>query len=394
MRKNFLFPLITTFLLFTIGFSSACTLSSPPDEVEVTRYQVLEVPIVETQIVEVTREVEVISEVEVEVTREVPIMVESTPMAPPGSAENPFLIVFLPTAAEELIKVRGGFLLEEMAAKTEYSFEAIIPSDDNTAVDIVCAYPDRSIAMLTPEQYVEANEKCGAFPALTATKFDVPYQLGMLVARTSSVINVFEDLAFKKIAVPSLSDVSTYQIFARDVANANLTGVQFSEYGTSTSALIALLNKEVDIAAAIYNPPIMPVRDDPWRYGEDSPEIWRQLGVDPRRDPIGFVEVNGGPETGGYRIRDARASIFDDYPDIFEETKIVVLSRPYPNEMIALGGEFPISAFNPVVNSIIGFANSEACAQAMCASDFYQWDGVQTINDGFYDIVRELNRND
>ncbi|MEM9774900.1 MAG: PhnD/SsuA/transferrin family substrate-binding protein [Chloroflexota bacterium] len=380
--------LIATLMLLVV--SAAC--APPVTEVEVTRYQVLEVPIVETQVVEVTREVEVVSEIQVEVTREIPVTVMPTPISSPGSAENPFQLIFLPTAAEELIQIRGGFLLDHLAQSTGYTFEAIIPSDENQAVEIVCNNPTTTIAMLTPEQYVDANSRCGAFAALTATKFDVPYELGMLVSRTSSVINVFEDISFKKIGVPSLSDVSTYQLFAKDIADAGLPGVQFTEYGTSTSALIALLNKEIDIAAGIYNPPMMPVREDAWQYGEDSPEIWRQLGIAPRRNPVGFVEVNGGPETGGYRIRDARASIFDTYPTIFDETKILLLSRPYPNEMIALGSEFPIVAFNPVVNSIIGFTNSEACDQAMCASDFYQWDGVQTINDGFYNVVRELNR--
>lgn len=383
--------IIVFFVILFVLLAALASCAPPTTEVEVTRYQVLEVPIVETQVVEVTREIEVVTEIEVEVTREVQVTVVPTPVSPPGSAENPFQVIFLPTAAEELIQIRGGFLLEALTQSTGYTFEPIIPTDENQAIEIICRNPTTTIAMLTPEQYVEANSRCGAFPALTATKFDAPYELGMLVSRTSSVINVFEDLAFKNIGVPSLSDISTYQLFAEDVAEAGLPGVQFTEYGTSTSTLIALLNKEIDIAAGIFNPPMMPVREDAWEYGEDSPEIWRQLGVAPRRNPVGFVEVNGGPETGGYRIRDARASIFDDYPDIFEETKILLLSRPYPNEMVALGSEFPIVAFNPIVNGMISFSNSDACDQAMCASDFYQWDGVQPVNDDFYDVVRELN---
>ena len=173
-----------------------------------------------------------------------------------------------------------------------------------------------------------------------------------------------------------------------------MPGVEFVEYGTSTSSLIALLEKEVDIAAALYNPPTMPTSRDAWRYGEDDPEIWRELRSAPRRNPIGFIEVAGGPEAGGYRVRDARASIFDDYPQIFDETKILMLSEPYPNDMIALGQSFPISAFNSVLNGIISHANSDRCRQSMCASDFYQWDGVQTINDDSFNVVRELNSSD
>ena len=361
---------------------------------EVTRYQVLEVPIVATQLIEVTREIEVVNEIEVEVTREVEITLEPTPVGVPGSPENPFQVIFLPTAAEALIEVRGGFLLDDLTETTGFVFEAVIPSSDDEVVDLVCSRPTTAIAMLTPEQYVAAHEQCNIFPALSATQFDVPYQLGMLVSRTSSVINVFEDIAFKKIAVPSLQDVRTYRLFAKQIADGNLTGVQFLEYGSSSSALIALLEKEVDIAAAIYNPPAMPNNRDAWEYGEDRAEVWREIGIDPRRNPIGFVEVAGGPPANGYLIRDARASIFDDYTEIFDETKILLLSQPYPNDMIAFGQAFPISAFNPVINGLISFVNSDACDQSVCASDFYQWDGIETVDDSFYDVVRELNEDD
>ncbi len=373
---------------------TACTTTQEPLEVEVTRYQVLEVPIVETRLVEVTREVEVIQEVEVEVTREVEVLIQPTPEGAPGSAENPFQLVFIPSFPESLIEVRGGFLVEDLEAQTGYNFEIIVPQVDEDIANVVCSRPDTAVAMLTPQQYVEVREACNVFPAVAATRFGVPFELGMLVSRTSSVINVFEDISFKKVGVPSFDDISTYQIFAKDIEAAGLPGVEFVEYGSSTSTLIALLEKEIDIAAAIFNPPIMPNGREAWNVNEDSPEIWKELGSAPRRNPIGFVEVAGGPAAGGYRIRDLRASIFDSYPDVFSETKVLLLSDPYPNDMIAIGQSFPISAFNPVLNGLINHANSDACRQSMCAADFYQWDGVQPVDDGFFNIVRELNSDD
>ena len=138
----------------------------------------------------------------------------------------------------------------------------------------------------------------------------------------------------------------------------------------------------------------MPNNREAWEYGEDRAEVWREIGIAPRRNPIGFVEVAGGPAANGYLIRDARASIFDDYTEIFDETKILLLSQPYPNDMIAFGQAFPISAFNPVINGLISFVNSDACDQSVCASDFYQWDGIETVDDSFYDVVRELNEDE
>lgn len=384
-------PLLTILAALALLISlSACSPQQDVLEVEVTRYQVLEVPIVETRLVEVTREVEVVQEVEIEVTREVEVFIEPTAESVPGSAANPFQLLFIPSFPQSLIEVRGQFLVDELVQNTGYAFEIVVPDPEADIVSLVCSNSDTTIAFLTPEQYIEIKEACNAFPALIAQKFDTPYQLGMLVTRTSSVINVFEDISFKKIAVPDFSEIPTYKIFADEIAQSELPGVQYVEYGTSTSALIALLNKEVDIAAAFYNPPSMPIGEEGWRYDEDSPEIWRQLVSPPRRNPIGFIEVAGGPEAGGYRVRDARASIFDDYPEVFDETKILLLSQPYPNDMIAFGQNFPISAFNAVFNGILNHANSEACLQSMCASDFYQWDGAQGVDDGFFNVVREL----
>ena len=393
LRKNLLRVALPTFALILI-ILTACVPTGDQQEVEVTRYQVLEVPIVETRLVEVTREVEVVQEVEVEVTREVEVVIQPTPRSAPGTPDNPFQIIFIPSFPKSLIDVRGGFFIEDLEANTGFSFEIIVPEEEQDITALICSNPMTTIAMLTSKQYVEVREVCDVVPAVAATRFGAPYELGMFVSRTSSVINVFEDIAYKKIAIPSLKDNATYRVFAKEIAEGNLPGVQFVEYGTSTSALIALLNKEVDIASADFNPPIMPKDSDAWRYGEDSPEIWKQLVVAPRRDPIGFIEVAGGPEFGGYRIRDSRASIFDDHPEVFEETKILILSNPYPNETIVFGQGFPISAYNPILNSILSHANSEVCAQSMCASDFYQWDGVQLVNDDFFDIVRELNGND
>ena len=105
-------------LLGTIFIASACTPSPERVEVEVTRYQVLEVPIVETRLVEVTREVEVITEVEVEVTREVEIVLQPTPKSPPGSPNNPFQLIFIPSFPKTLIDVRGGFLVDDLEEQT------------------------------------------------------------------------------------------------------------------------------------------------------------------------------------------------------------------------------------------------------------------------------------
>lgn len=395
MRKFQIFVFIA--IIFTLPLLNiACQSTSAGGdvvEVEVTRLEVFEVPVVSTQIVEVTRLVPIEQEVSVEVTRIVDREIIQSPGLP-GTAENPFLLVFLPGSIEQIVDVRGGFLVDYLEANTGYRFDIVIPENRDEGISLVCNNPQRTIGILLTEDYIRAREACDVQLQLTATRFDVPYSLGMLVAQTDQVINVIEDVAYKRVGVPSEADLTIYKSFEAQIEELSLLGVEYVEYDTSSSVLIALLNGEIDIAAAEYYPPIMPRNERVWEFGADQPEIWRQLGIEPARDPIGFVEVAGGPEFGGYRIRDSRSAIFDDFPEIFNETKIVTLSDPIPNEAIVLGFAFPLKAAVEVTTAINAFANSEACSQSLCASDFYQWTGLVAQPDSYYDIIVGLGESE
>jgi hypothetical protein len=142
-----------------------------------------------------------------------------------------------------------------------------------------------------------------------------------------------------------------------------------------------LYNGEVDFVTAAYTPPIMPYEERLWVYGEDDPEVWREFGVPPTRSPIGYVIVWGEVEFGGYRLRDARASIFDTVPEVYNETQIIALSPQIPNDTVAFGADFPLGLAREVTAVFTEFAASEACVNSLCSTDFYGWAGLAEIND-------------
>ncbi len=154
--------------------------------------------------------------------------------------------------------------------------------------------------------------------------------------------------------------------------------------------MLAVYERDVDFATATYLPPILPYEERQWEYGEDSPEIWRRVGISPRRSPIGYVLVNGEPEFGGYRLRDARSGIFDIMPGIYDETSIVSLSAPIPNDTIAFGMEFPLGMARQIVSALEDFSTSEACLTSVCSADFYGWVGLELADEAAYDPVRFL----
>lgn len=342
-------------------------------EIEVTRPVLLEATVLVTQPVPVT------VEVPLEVTRLVEV---NSSALTPGTAERPFQFLFLPETNPRVAEVRGQFLLSALQAETGYEFVGVVPEDDTAVLDALCENTQDTIAILDPTRYLEAEEACEAQLSLAVTRFDIPYQLGMVVIPAGSDIASVADLNGRTIAVPSLDDLATYQTLLADVE------AEIIETGTSSAALLALLAGEVDAATAVYNPPIMPFNERVWEYGVDDPEIWRELGQPPTRNPIGYVDVLTAPERGGYRLRDARAAIFDTHPEIFDETRILALSPPVPHEAIVFGRDFPLSAAGHIADSLVTFTTSEACAQSVCASDFYQWTGTEPTSPPAYDILR------
>jgi hypothetical protein len=131
-------------------------------------------------------------------------------------------------------------------------------------------------------------------------------------------------------------------------------------------------------------------RDGEWVVGETEPEEWRLLGIPPSRSPIGYVLVAGEPEFGGYRLRDARARLFDTTPDIFDATRILMLSEPIPNETVALGADLPSDLSRQVLETMIEFAASETCGESLCSADLYGWTGLETADDAAYDPIRYI----
>jgi ABC-type phosphate/phosphonate transport system substrate-binding protein len=98
--------------------------------------------------------------------------------------------------------------------------------------------------------------------------------------------------------------------------------------------------------------------------------------------------VNGDPENGGYRVRDARSRVIDVAPEIFDATQIIALSAPIPNDTVAFGRDFPLALARQVETVLADFAGAEECQLSLCSSDFYRWSGLVPAQDGMYEPIR------
>ncbi len=352
-------------------------------EVEVTRV------VTETEEVEVPVEVEV--EVPVEVTRvvtetEVETVVEE--MAPLGSEERPIKVLFVPSVEVEAIISGGDVLADALNQATGLNFEVSVPTSYAATIEEMCASPDDTIGFIPAQGYVLANDRCGVTVGGAAVRFGLPWYAAQIVVPMDSEAETIEDLAGGTWAIPDYGSTSGYLYPSATFSELGIEPGEIVEAGGHSNSMLAVYNGEVDFATAFFSPPLLPNYERNWTYGADDPEIWREANEPPIRNEEGRTFVAGGPDEGGYRILDARSSVSDTAPDIFEKTRILALTPQIPNDTVSFGPEFPLALTQDIVDALIEFTASDACLQSICSEDFYNWTGLEAVPDSFYDPVR------
>jgi phosphonate transport system substrate-binding protein len=339
---------------------------------------------------QVTRMVETTAVVETTTPEEVIIEVTKAPL---GTLDRPIQLLFAPTVATAVISSRSQALVDALEAATGQEFEMGILDSEQAVIDLMCTAPGDVIAFVTAVAYTIAHDQCGVqIAAVGRDDMDLTWQMGMIVVRRDSDIESLADLAGKRGAVPDLNSVANAQYVQAMLAEAGVATADLAEIPSDSSAMLAVFNGEVDFATATFLPPILPYDERDWQPGEDDPELWRSLGFAPRRSPLGYIFVNGDPDFGGYRIRDARSRVFDIAPEIFAETQILTVTAAIPNQTVAFGADFPLGTARQVLTTLLDFAQSETCTISICASDFYNWTGLEVAEDAEYEVIRFMLR--
>jgi phosphonate transport system substrate-binding protein len=312
------------------------------------------------------------------------------PTRPPlGASERPIQLLFPPVANSAVIMQRGEALAEALRAATGVEFAVGIADSEEAVVDLVCSAPADTIGFVSAAAYTIAAEQCDARAGLVAVREDgFTWQAGMIVIRPGDA-ETLADLAGRRWAVADTRSLPDYLSFRAQMVEAGIEPGEIVAAPEETTALLALVDGEADFTTASFIPPIMPQGRE-WIYGESDPEEWRLLGIPPSRSPIGYVIVAAEPTLGGYRLRDARARLFDTTPEIFNDTRILALSEPIPNETVILGADFPPDLAGEIVAAMTTFAASGACQTSLCSADFFGWAGLEPANDADYDPIRAI----
>jgi phosphonate transport system substrate-binding protein len=82
--------------------------------------------------------------------------------------------------------------------------------------------------------------------------------------------------------------------------------------------------------------------------------------------------------------------VLDTAPDIFEKTRIMQLTDAIPNDTMSFSPEFPEALKSQILDEMVKFTASDACAESICSDQFYAWTGLEPVQDSAYDVVRRL----
>jgi phosphonate transport system substrate-binding protein len=98
--------------------------------------------------------------------------------------------------------------------------------------------------------------------------------------------------------------------------------------------------------------------------------------------------LNGDCDWGATYI-DARSRVEDEYADtIMDETVVIAVEPDIPNDGIQFHPDFPIAAKSKLIKAFLDLFQTEEGAAAM--EEAYQWTGMETHDDSFYDQFRQV----
>jgi phosphonate transport system substrate-binding protein len=303
-----------------------------------------------------------------------------------GSEERPIQVLFVPSVEVDAIITGGEVLATALEEATGLHYEVSVPTSYAATIEEMCASPEDTIGFIPAQGYVLANNRCGVTVGGAAVRFGLSWYAAQFVVHVDSGIETLEDLEGMTWGIPDFGSTSGYLYPSATLAELGVETGEIVETGGHPNAMLAVYNQEVDFATAFFSPPLLP--DGTWTAGEHDPEVWRDAGEQPVRTEEGQTLVAGGPDEGGYRILDARSSVTDTAPDIFEQTRIISLTDLIPNDTVSFGPEFPLDLSEAIIAALVEFTASDACLESICAEEFYGWTGVEPVGDSFYDPVR------
>ncbi|MHC1784735.1 MAG: phosphate/phosphite/phosphonate ABC transporter substrate-binding protein [Anaerolineaceae bacterium] len=299
-----------------------------------------------------------------------------------GSAEHPIKVLFVPSVDANTIVAGGKVMSDALNKATGLTFEVSVPTSYSATIEEMCASPKDTIGFIPALGYVLANQLCGVDVSFAAVRYgSAVYWAQVLVARDSE-FETLEDLDGKKWGLTDPGSTSGYLVPLAMFQAAGIEPSESIETGGHPQSVKAVYNGEVDFSTSFYTPWGPPEGVAEWEEGDD-PDV-----PDDVLDACKVTEDGKSIDCGGYIIRDARANIREEAPDVIQKVRILTVSEGIPNDTLSFGPEFPAETRAKIEEALSAFAETEDFKTSIGSKDFYNWTGIASATDADYDFVR------
>ena len=279
--------------------------------------------------------------VEEEVMEEEVMEEEVDPGADLGTEENPIIFVAVPSGEQE--RVLSGFskVADLVYKQTGLVMEPFVASSYTAAIEAMCATPAQAhMGALATFSYILASEKGCAEAALVSTRYGSAFYNGQFLVRADSGLEKLEDLAGTDMCRP----------YPLSTSGDIIPGIMLKAAGVD----VADMNQIIDTGS---------------------------------HEATAVAVFNGDCDWGATYI-DARTREEENYPTIMDETIVIAVEPDIPNDGIQFVTGFPIAQKSKLIKALLDLFKTEEGAAAM--DEAYQWGGMDTKDDTFYDQFRQV----
>lgn len=298
-----------------------------------------------------------------------------------GTADNPIQVLFVPSVSADEIVAGGELLNEALNTATGLEFEVQVPSSYAATVEEICANPAASIGFIPAQAYILGNELCGMEAALKAERFGyTEYWAQYLVARDSD-FETLEDLSGASWAFPDPGSTSGYLFPKGQLENLGVEWGTELEAGSHDGSVRAVYNGETDFGTSFYSPYTDLEGNGAWDGDVTDADV-------PDPDSCA-INDDGEIQCGDFIVQDARRNLREELPDVVQQTRILAVSDPIPNDGVVYGPDFPADLRDQITQALLDFAANDPEGFAT-AFDAYSWDNLAETSDADYDSVRAI----
>ncbi len=255
-----------------------------------------------------------------------------------GTEGNPIVLAFVPSGETPDIIASADLITDLLKEKTGYVFEGSVATSYAAVIEAM-GTKKAHMGTLATFAYLLAHEKYGVDVALVSVRYGAPYYTGEIIAGADTNVTKIEDLAGKTMCWVDAASTSGYII----------PQIMLKAHG---------VEPDTDLAQQV------------------------EAGSHPN---VVLAVYQGDCDAGACYV-DARDTIADDYPDVYEKVVIIAESDQIPNDGLQFIKDFPADMREKIVNAFLEIMATDEGVEAMGAA--YGWEEVIEKDDSFYDPFR------